>query len=592
MIQVLDRLGTKTGIAIAQCISSMEQEDHRLLEAAPIQQLDTDSDIDRLSSPEPRLAKIKRRNGSRSQPAEGTRDQQLEHEERLINAYSKIKQLEEHNFDLVDQLEASKKGTEALEADNKTLHQQLESGRFADMEDESMDILRQQSLQDKDNIAQLEVELAEARSAVEGQERQLDKLSQESEAYHKLQDEVELLRHERDDLRQQSKAIDNLKRKIQTLQEADKSNDASRQEAANAQQELQALRPLKQKFALLQKANEEKTKTIQNGEQEIFDQKTTRRRLDHELRRLTQQVESAKERHKQDQELVTQQQEKIRALQGAPSGEGNTVPASLDDEFAARDQAYKDLQTRNAELVNEVETMKEALSRAAAEGPVQSVDQSAHDLLKARYEKLEKQYLSVYQENLGLEAAVKDVDSGARETGPFVQMRDQLREESEQRGLVEKKVFELEADLSDTKLKLQSIEAKYSAVGQDRDEALKKLQHSASYGNEILHTENTRLLGYLRTFEGDLEEHWSLLKHALLDQDAMLTKDADVRFTDELKLVAEQLKALVANPDGIDDTAFAMTQRIDDSRRQAVTAQSQAAEVRNQSIQVLISKCR
>ena len=33
MIQVLDRLGTKAGIAIAQCISGMEQADARLVEA-------------------------------------------------------------------------------------------------------------------------------------------------------------------------------------------------------------------------------------------------------------------------------------------------------------------------------------------------------------------------------------------------------------------------------------------------------------------------------------------------------------------------------------------------------------------------------
>lgn len=206
-------------------------------------------------------------------------------------------------------------------------------------------------------------------------------------------------------------------------------------------------------------------------------------------------------------------------------------------------------------------------------------DQSAYEMLKARCEKLEKQYLDVYQENLGLESAAQDVQSGAVESRPFIEMRDRLKDESELRTMAEKKLFDLEVELSDTKLRLQSVDAKYSAVGKDQDEALKDLQDSASYENKILHKENTRLLGHIRTFEGDLEEHRSLLRHALLDNDALLKQDKDVRFQDELKLITEQLRAVVDDPKRTDDMAMRLTKRTEDSRMQANKAESQLAEV-------------
>lgn len=573
MIQILDRLGTKTGIAIAQCISSMEQADHRLVEAAAaVQQTDVESDFERVGSPEPQISKF-RKHVSRGSESAGSRDPQLEHEERLIRAHTRIKQLEEHGAALAEELHHTRKDAESLERDVKDLNYQLEHGRPGGVGDEALENLRQRGLQDKDNIAQLEMELADARADVESQEKQLDKLSRESEAYHKLQDELELLRAERDESRQQSKANENLKKKIQTLQDSDKSNETLRQDLTSLQQELQALRPLRQKFATLLKANEENAKTIQNGEQEIFDQKTTRRRLDHELRLLTRQAESAKERHRQDQELIREQEEKLRGLAPTTSNDEIKEPTSLDDEFATRDQAYTDMKAKNAQLESEISKLREAQSRAGTEEQTPSPDPSAYDLMKARCDKLEKQYLDVYQENLGLE-------SGAEDSQPFVQMRDKLKEETEQRLAAEKKLFDFEAELADTKVKLQSLDAKYNSVGKDKDEALKELQHAASYENEILHTENTRLLDHLRTFEGDLEEHRSLLKHALLDKDALLKQEPDSRFAGELKLIIEQLRTVVDNPSRTDDVAQRITHRIEESRTQAAAMETQVSEER------------
>lgn len=330
MIPILDQLGTKASIAIAQCIGQMEALDRRLVESAP--QTDTESDFERMSSPEPDARARVRRQSYR-------RDPELEHEEKLITAYTKIKQLEERAEALSLDLVESRKEVTDLEKNVKDLNFRLEHGQSAD--NDALEVLHRRSEQDKDNIEQLEAELADARSAIEQQEKQLDKLYRESEAYHRLQDEAQALRTERDDLRQSSKANENLKKKIQALQDAD-SSEALRQELSVAQQELQVLRPMKAKVASLQKANEENAKLIQNGEQEIFDQKTTRRRLDHELRLLTRQVESAKEQHRQDLELIHENEERIRELE---SGSGGAMKEAdtLDVEFTTQDSAINDM---------------------------------------------------------------------------------------------------------------------------------------------------------------------------------------------------------------------------------------------------------
>lgn len=196
--------------------------------------------------------------------------------------------------------------------------------------------------------------------------------------------------------------------------------------------------------------------------------------------------------------------------------------------------------------------------------------QNAHDMLRARCDKLERQFLDVYQENLGLAAAAQDAqEHDGSDSQPFVEMRARLKRESMQRSLAEKRLFDLEAELSDARLRLHCVD------GDEHDAPL-----FASRENEMLHAENARLLGRVKTLDQDLDEHRSLLRFALLDVDATLKESEDGRLTDEVKLITEQLRAVLDDPDRTDDMALRLAERIEQSRLQTIASDAQLAQER------------
>ena len=331
MVGVMGMLGQEVAIPIATWIGNVEQAERRLGEAEG--RMDTDSDVDFMTSPI--------RAGT-PQNAGVVRDPELEREEELIEAYASIKTLEERNQTSFLELQNSRTQISRLENELNETKYQLEQGGQSSASKEYLEQLQEKSARERDHIAELELELGEYKSQVESQERQLERLKVDSEAKQKLRDELQILRVERDDLAQKSKANENLKKKIQTLQDSDKSNQSLRQELGVAEELAKSLRPFKDRCAALQKANEENLKTIQNGEQEIFDQKTTRKRLEHEMKLLAQRWEASKERQQRDADTINEQQERIQELEAGESGQGRG-PGSLEDELTINDKVANDL---------------------------------------------------------------------------------------------------------------------------------------------------------------------------------------------------------------------------------------------------------
>lgn len=331
MVKVMEILGPKVAIPIATCIGNMEQLDHQIVESEA--RMDSGSDAESMMSPD--------RSGTPAVPGLA-RDPELEREERLIQAYSTIKTLEERTAILGAELNQTM--TRKTEAENELseIKYRLEQGGSLGSDSEALKQVRQKSEQDQDYIAELETDVNTNRSLVETQKRQLERLKVDAGSKEKLRDELQLLRVERDDLLQKTKASENLKKKIQTLQESDKGNQTIRQELEGAQDEIQRLKIFKERCVALQKANEERLKLIANGEQEIFDQKTTRKRLDHEIKLYTQRFEAAKDRQARDAEIISEQEERIRDLEAGQGKETQDL-GNLDDEVSSKDKIYTEL---------------------------------------------------------------------------------------------------------------------------------------------------------------------------------------------------------------------------------------------------------
>lgn len=331
MGRILVGLGPEVAKPIAAAMSQMEESDREIADARKKTETEGNSEID--VSTDSELASSTRRTSVE-------RDPELEQEEKLIQAYKTIKQLESTNAKVATELEELRKEKESLQEAFETFRYEAETEGRRKAENDSVKQLQSKADRDRDYIAELETELESTRSAVQAHERQMERLKMaDTDAKQKLRDDLQFLRAERDELLQKTRANENLKKKIQTLQDQEKANATLKEDLRVANEQLLSLDKLKEQCTTLQKANAENMKTIANGEQEIFDQKTSRKRLEHEYKVLAQKWEAAKERQSRDHETITELENKIQTLEMGTASLNGQTPGGLEDEIAASENA-------------------------------------------------------------------------------------------------------------------------------------------------------------------------------------------------------------------------------------------------------------
>ena len=573
MIDMLSKLGSNAQKPIADSIRSMETWDSRL---ADVVSQGPGSDTGGILSPG--------RGGASPDPG-FQRDVELEWEERLIEANSTIRNQQEKIQNLHRLLEQYRTQSTELEGELNELKYQRDQGGLSDANNEVLDQARKKATEDREYIAELESEMNTFRGTQEDLESQLRRYKNDSDSKQKLRDELQMVKVERDDLVQKTKANDNLKKKIQNLQEAEKSNSSLREEVESLQEELRSSRGIRDKVAALQKSNEEKTKTIANGEQEIFDMRTTRRRIDQDLKYYQQRWEVTKERHQRDADLISELEEKVKDLE-AGHGKISQNGDALDAEFTSTDQTQAGLRNKIAELERENVTLKQnqADNVSSIEVGTEDDEESAFKqqaaFLQQRYNRIEKQYLDVYQENLGLDAAIKNLDQNVIESRPFIETRDRLQTAIQELEQAKKRLFGIESDLSAKTSSLHSAEGRLAAMDEDKAAAAEGIQRSADAQVETLQKEVDRLTSRVESLQIQFDDTKSLLRHALIDQSHLLKEDEELRSGNEVRLVQEQISMHKSKGEpNEEELALSLAQRIETTRKRAHDAGEKANQV-------------
>jgi len=241
------------------------------------------------------------------------RDPGLEMEEELLRTRAIVRDLEERKASLAEELERTQSELAELRQDTAgiSLRRRADS---AESKDNILKQLRNASHVDKEHIADLEAEVAASRTTSEEQERMIDRFRAESQSRQDLRDQLQVMKAERDELVHTARANENLRKKIQSLQEASKAAETLGQDLENARRDIQSLR---EQCAALQQSNEERQKTIENGEQALSDQRTARKRVDYELKLLAQKLEDVTEQRSTDRDTIQEQKDRIRDLESA-----------------------------------------------------------------------------------------------------------------------------------------------------------------------------------------------------------------------------------------------------------------------------------
>ena len=542
MVEVMQSLGRKVGVPIATFIGEMQELEDSMDEG----DAEPGSDVDFPADPEP------------SQPS-FKRDPELEREEQLISVLQEKKKLEASLADVVAELGESRQRCLTLEDELAESKYSLDRRRGKAIDDKDLEHLNERADRDKEYIAELESEVSNAKSTIDQQQRQLDRLKGDAASKQDLRDELQVITAERDELRQRSKANENLKKKIQSLQEQEKVNQSLRHELQLVQDQLQENEALRDRCAALEKANDENAQTIANGEQEIFDQKTAKRMLEHELKLLAQKWEQSKELLMNAQETIHDLEERITDSHQAADEKGlGTLDDELNADGGAPSPSLGDAKRRSG-------------TAAAAAAEAVMLQQSL-GIASASVARLEQRCLDLLQENLALKAAADGVPAAAApELHPF---RHQARRlEALQRELEEVRGKFIAASLGLRELRQQQQqqpppEPPGAGPGPDGPPTP---QDDGGHGR------------HLAALETDLADERALLRAALLRPAQQLVDppDAESRAAVEYRLArrhVESARAAAADaPAAAHAAAAALAQRVEGARGLAAEKEARLA---------------
>ncbi|GAB7353389.1 hypothetical protein MBLNU459_g3865t1 [Dothideomycetes sp. NU459] len=544
MGRIVVGLGPDIARTIAAAMQEMEETDLQATESIDRSDLETTPGVgtstELESEPEPAP--------STERPSTA-RDPELEQEEKLIQAFKTIKDLQDNNAKAAVELEELRQDKEELQQAFDAFKYEVETEGQKRVENDSIKELQHKTDRDRDYIAELETELDNIRTTSQTQERQIERYKADGDAKQKLRDDLQLLRVERDELLQKSRANENLKKKIQALQDQEKANSTLKEDLKMANEQLQSMDRLKEQCTVLQKANAENMTTIANGEQEIFDQKTTRKRMEHEYKVLVQKWEASKERQSRDHETITELETRLQILES----EGNADNSGLDHEIAASE-------TSEAVVTK---------SQSAVTSADISILQQKLDALAARNNKLETEYLDILQDKLGLETAIEDLKEPSREPEeniPFLEQRKKLQAINVELAELRNLHFSTTADLASAKERLLAT-ADQSLDGKTEYQVL-----TDRYAELHKHSEGV---------EAELSDQRSLLRHALLGAPALLKEPEESRQGIEYKLLLQQLQAIRETPEDdelCDKTAANLSARIEGARSEGSAAIKRAEE--------------
>ncbi|KAF4544484.1 Microtubule binding protein [Lasiodiplodia theobromae] len=447
------------------------------------------------------------------------RDPELEREERLIKANQEIKRLQTKLSETLEDLDDERKKNAQLdEALVEARVLQETRGRRTD--DDEVTELKIQADKDRDYIAQLETDLEEARNLNESQGRQVERLKADAETKQELRDENQLLKAERDELLQKTKGMENLRKKVEHLQEQVKVQQGLQQRLQSLTEDQQELDQLREMNGRLKTMNEETMQTLATTEADLFEVKQTKSRLEQELKGAIARAESATAMSNRYQTENQQLEERLREVEDRSTGiEGL---GSLADQLKDDDMDTKSI-ARKSIIVNTDNADVELL-------------QQKIELLTARCQRVEEKYLDVFQENLGLQAALQDEQSLKEGDDPFVHQTTKLHAAEAEVKELTNKVHEITAENMEIKAKLAEL------TGTGKMDGASSADHQTMKENyEQLLAAHDNLQKHAKTLDNEIDDWRALLRHKLLNADILRQEDAEALQSNEYKLLQEQL---------------------------------------------------
>lgn len=242
---------------------------------------------------------------------------------------------------------------------------------------------------------------------------QVDKLRDSSTKAGKLQDELDIVKAERDAYAKKANTAEKYKQKIQAGQDLQKQNAELREELLEVRELYQGAEQARKLLPGLQRAVEEYKRVLEKVEQEHYELQQMKKQLEFDNKALAKRWDEANDQHTRDQDSIADLSAKLRAL----GGDSPLAPAAsresggLENELLEPGESEQRLQHRLAEQRKENQRLRSV--EGELKGEVDRLKQILDDV-REDYEERESVHRSTYEEMLGLRSSFVAVQQGQK----------------------------------------------------------------------------------------------------------------------------------------------------------------------------------
>ena len=234
----------------------------------------------------------------------------------------------------------------------------------------------------------------------------------------KLQDQLDVVKAERDSLAKKANAVEKYKQKAQACQDLQKECAEMRKELFEVRELYLEAEQARQQVPGLQRAVEDYKSVFEKSEQSHYELQQMKKKLELDNKILANRWEDANDQYKRDQETITDLNDKLRALGYSGESSVPSTPAALengglDTELAGHRHDGQRLQTTNLQRLRS--------ANGELESELKQTRQTLHDV-RETYEEREKGHLATYEEVLRLESLLAAAQKGQHfqeYVGPF-----------------------------------------------------------------------------------------------------------------------------------------------------------------------------
>ena len=222
---------------------------------------------------------------------------------------------------------------------------------------------------------------------------------------------MDVIKAERDSLVKKANAAEKYKQKAQTCQDLQKENAEIREELSEVRELYQAAELARQQIPGLQRAVAEYKRLSEKTEQDHYELKQMKKKLEFDNKALALRWEDANEQYKRYQETITDLSERLRALGGGnvPPTPGTLDKGGLEKELTGHSQNEQRLQAHLSAQNGELQKLRSA--KGEIEGELKHVQQMLNDVQDG-HEEREKTHLATYEELLRLQSSFAAVQRG------------------------------------------------------------------------------------------------------------------------------------------------------------------------------------